>query len=116
MPADYRRYPKQWREISQKARRLAGNRCELCSAPNLTFVVRDSSTLHPWRYAVHQVPAAGRTKIVLTVHHIDGNPANNSRHNLIALCQRCHLRLDRERHIKTRKARRIGGLQQEIFG
>lgn len=28
---------------------------------------------------------------VLTVHHFDGDKANNFRHNLMALCQRCHL-------------------------
>lgn len=25
------------------------------------------------------------------VHHIDGNPQNNSRENLVALCNQCHL-------------------------
>lgn len=28
---------------------------------------------------------------VLTVHHFDGDKANNARWNLMALCQRCHL-------------------------
>lgn len=30
--------------------------------------------------------------IVLTVHHIDYNPANNKPNNLVVLCQGCHLR------------------------
>ena len=29
--------------------------------------------------------------IILTVHHWDHNPANNSRDNLVTLCQGCHL-------------------------
>jgi hypothetical protein len=30
---------------------------------------------------------------VLTVHHLDGNPANCADWNLAALCQRCHLKI-----------------------
>jgi hypothetical protein len=30
---------------------------------------------------------------ILTVHHLDGNKANGSWWNLLALCQRCHLQI-----------------------
>lgn len=38
---------------------------------------------------VHEVV----TGYVLTVHHFDGNKANNEWWNLMALCQRCHLKV-----------------------
>ena len=76
MPMDRSRYHPEWEEISRAIIRLAGDRCELCPAKN--------GELH-WKT---------KSFVVLTVHHIDGNPKNNRRRNLVALCQRCHLRLD----------------------
>lgn len=38
---------------------------------------------------IHEVA----TGYVLTVHHFDGNKANNQWWNLMALCQRCHLKV-----------------------
>lgn len=35
----------------------------------------------------------GPVPCVLTVHHIDYNPQNEEDDNLIALCQRCHLKV-----------------------
>jgi len=62
------RYPANWAEIALEVKRRAGGRCERCGH------------LHD--------PANGRT---LTVHHLDGNPANCAPENLVALCQACHL-------------------------
>lgn len=39
---------------------------------------------------VHPLYAEWR---ILTVHHFDGNKANNAWWNLLALCQRCHLQI-----------------------
>lgn len=33
-------------------------------------------------------------KVILTVHHINGNHEDDRPCNLLALCQRCHLRLE----------------------
>lgn len=63
-------YPPNWEEIAQVVKEEAKWKCQECGAPHSS----DSQTGH-----------------VLTVHHIDGNPANCARENLIALCQRCHL-------------------------
>jgi len=62
-------YPDNWKATSLMVKEEAGWCCEECG--------------HPDSYE------EGYT---LTVHHKDGDPTNNSRDNLIALCQRCHLR------------------------
>lgn len=62
-------YPPNWNEIAQRVKDEAGGLCEYCNHPN------DKPSGH-----------------VLTVHHLDGDPSNNKRSNLRALCQRCHLK------------------------
>jgi len=42
----------------------------------------------------YSCPGCGRGRDETTsmhVHHIDGNPTNHSRENLVALCHQCHL-------------------------
>lgn len=67
-------YPVNWRKISELVIEKAGYKCELCGAENYDIV--------------------NGKEVVLTVHHINHDPTDNRRVNLIALCQRCHLRLD----------------------
>jgi 5-methylcytosine-specific restriction endonuclease McrA len=78
-------YPDNWDRISQLIRERAGWECELCSA--------DNGSAH-WETG---------SKVVLTVHHINGDPTDNRKVNLIALCQRCHLRLDQAFKSKINK-------------
>jgi len=61
-------YPPDWAEISKRVKDEAGWKCVRCEHP-------------------HEL----ETGYVLTVHHLDMNPANNVWWNLVALCQRCHL-------------------------
>ena len=70
-------YPKNWKTISAWVIINAGNQCEICDAKN------------------HKPHPVTKSNVVLTVHHQDFNPKNNSWWNLIALCQRCHNRLDK---------------------
>ena len=84
MPIDYKFYPKDWKLISQAIIKNQNNICYFCPAEN------------------HKSHWKTGSKVVLTTHHIDGNLKNNSRYNLIALCQRCHLRLDLEKHLSKR--------------
>jgi len=77
-------YPDNWEQIAWRIKRQAGQRCEHCGH-------------------VHDV----RSGHVLTVHHLDGNPANCAPENLVALCQRCHL------HIQARFV--VGQIVMEIF-
>ena len=57
-------------------------------------------------------PATG-SKVVLTIAHLDQDPANNAPDNLRALCQRCHNALDapwrRRNALATRQRRKASG-------
>jgi hypothetical protein len=64
------RYPDDWPEIARSVKGAAGWRCVRCGHPH--------------------DPATGHT---LTVHHADIDPSNCRWWNLLALCQRCHLRV-----------------------
>ena len=101
MPINYSEYPKNWKWLSRQIVKDAGNRCELCYAPNGVLVVRDNNDDHPWIAWYPWFPQKG-IKIVLTVHHIDGNKQNSAKQNLISLCQKCHLRLDLHKHMINR--------------
>lgn len=86
-------YPKDWREISQRIRQQARWQCQKCGA-------------------VHGDPhPLTGSNVVLTVAHLDHNPANCSDLNLMALCQRCHLRYDARLHAQhareTRQAKKL---------
>lgn len=63
-------YPRNWKEIANNIKDKANWKCEHCDHPHDT--------------------AAGYT---LTVHHLDMDTTNNQYTNLVALCQRCHLRI-----------------------
>lgn len=123
-PCDYKRdYPENWKEIVAEKKRKHNNKCELCYAPNNAHLYRyDKRFNTPWswdktRFLVERIPAGDLTgaeermshiegkpvKIVLTVHHIDGDKTNNTDANLLLSCQRCHLRLDKEKHMKKRR-------------
>ena len=108
MPCNYKEYPKNWKWISRQIISDAGNRCELCYAPNGKLIIRWKKDTYPWRLYNPGSDAEGEvkvTKVVLTVHHIDSDKSNSDKLNLISLCQRCHLRLDLQKHIFRRKQR-----------
>jgi len=85
MPCDYSEYPDNWKQIRATILNRAGNHCELCDAEN------------------HKPHWKTGSKVILTIHHIDRDRKNNNPLNLIALCQRCHLRLDLQYHLKKRR-------------
>ena len=103
MPIDYSRYAGNWHEFSKQIRfERAQNKCEWCGAEN------------------HKPHPDTGSFVVLTVAHLDargdvceceketGEKCANPDH-VKALCQRCHLTYDAERHKfnarRTRAAR-----------
>jgi hypothetical protein len=131
MPMDQTKYPANWREVSRAIRERAGQRCECtgecgdehtgqrCNAPNGETIRRDDR--QPARWSLHGGcslclggdPECRPVKVVLTVAHLDHDPSHADPARLRALCQRCHLRLDRHQHAAnahaTRRARKAVG-------
>lgn len=110
MPMDRKLYPKNWQEIREKILRRARDRCECAGECGLHHGRRCTET----NYADAQY-AKGR--IILTVAHLDHMVRNNELGNLKAMCQRCHLRLDRVQHkhnARIGRDEKVG--QRHLFG
>ena len=100
-PENRRRYPPNWRQISDRIRfDRAQGRCE-CEG--------ECGTGHRgYRcYAEHGSPhPITGSIVVLTVAHRNHRPEDCDEQNLFAACQRCHLGYDRAHHTDTRRRRR----------
>jgi hypothetical protein len=125
-------YPIDWPQLSAVIRfTRAKGRCEVCGRPH-------GQTIHHlgdgrWWDAAAQTWRNGQgrrlsrfvfngdfaairtTKVVLAAAHLDHDPSHNSPRNLKALCQRCHLRHDRDEHrwqrwLTYRKRKALGDL------
>ena len=79
-------YPPDWPQISARIRfERAQNRREWCGAVN---------------YLTHTETGS---KVILTVAHLDHNPANIADDNLAALCQKCYNSYDGTKFAGNRK-------------
>lgn len=112
-PENKNKYPENWPEISKDIRfNRAKNRCEVCGIVNYSVIKRlkDGTWRTPseqeWdmihsriRYSHTSMSESlkyhGFVKIILTVAHLDHNPANCDYSNLKAMCQRCHNQYDK---------------------
>ena len=105
MPIDYSEYPEDWQAISQRIRferaatpNAPEGRCE-CEG--------ECGHHHPdnrclaANYQPH--PITGSEVILTVAHWPDHTKANADDSNLTAMCQRCHLSLDADRHHRNRK-------------
>ena len=106
-PENRARYPRDWRDISDRIRfERAKGRCE-CTGECGLHHGRRCCELHAQRAQF------ARGNVVLTVAHLDHRPENCQDSNLVAMCQRCHLRYDADHHAgtarRTRAERRAGG-------
>lgn len=55
-------------------------------------------------------------KVILTTAHLDQTPENCDDSNLAAMCQRCHLGLDRYQHAhNARQTRRAHKADRDLF-
>lgn len=98
-------YPADWKEISLAIRERSGGRCECVGECGLHQGARVSSTqfhhVAPRRCLERNGAFArwARGKVMLTVAHLDHDPAHCWPGNLKAMCQRCHLRYDQVQHM-----------------
>lgn len=109
-PENRRRYPPDWRKISDRIRfGRAKGRCECrgeCGRPR-THLRRDGRCRNR-----HGFPAYSTgSPVVLTTAHLDHTPENCDPDNLRAFCQGCHLHYDRGHHAATRAATRRAELE-----
>lgn len=125
-------YPKNWKEIRAEILARADNRCEWkgCGLENGLLGCRDIDGRF-WTFdqfangeVADDICFADKNgelkkgfRIILTVAHVDQDPANNgepgNRQNLMALCQYHHNRLDMPYRIKGKKERRAKRLGQQ---
>jgi 5-methylcytosine-specific restriction endonuclease McrA len=93
-----------WQRLRKRILARANNACEVCNVQNGQTYFRFL------RGICHEA------RVVLTVAHLNHNPADNRLKNLQALCQRCHLKHDEKHHAKSRRETRLKkqGLQ-ELF-
>ena len=130
MPVDYSKYPSNWKtEIRPRILARDQNRCRLCLVPNYAVGYRDKNGgFYSAEEIMNALEDHGRDyfdedgplghidgnqkpiRIVLTIAHWDHDLSNNDDSNLMALCQRCHLRHDKDQHKQSREKNR--GLQK----
>jgi hypothetical protein len=115
----------EWRELSRHIRKeRAQDRCECIGQCGTYHFAQNAERQMPrgveWRCSAFegQPHPVTRSKVVLTVAHLDHTPGNDDPENLRAFCQRCHNSYD-QRHRKqnahqTRRAKKaIGDLLEE---
>ena len=102
-PENRHRYPPNWHQIRAAILDRAKDRCERCGVPNHCHVQRPPGC--HWTKA--RPEDEGAVWIVLTVAHLDHQPENNDPANLLALCQKCHLRHDAPHHRANARRTRL---------
>jgi len=113
MPIDYKKYPKNWKELRVAVLERANNKCEFCGVENYSYGVRraDGSfrEYSPMEIEAGSLDGDRIIQIVLTIAHLDHDEENHNvkLNRLAALCQQCHLRYDvneKKRRRKNKKA------------
>jgi len=98
-PENKAKYSKAWPSISRHIRGVrANNQCECtgeCGLHHGRRCEEKNGEKATW----------AKGKVILTVAHLDHDPTNNRYDNLKAMCNRCHLRYDKDHHQETRKKR-----------
>lgn len=132
-------YPANWREISQRIRARAGGRCECtgeCGLHQPKETPCHECLLEGPSFECKHCGGTGRIlsglrrcsemdgarasfaegRIILTVAHLNHDPRDSRPENLLAMCQRCHNRLDVPHRRKNAAATRRAKLNNlELF-
>lgn len=111
-----------WQATRARILARAGNKCEECGAPDKTLVARiaelpgwwftmdghayDETGAHRGVFRGSEMPEPTFVKIKIGIAHLDHNPENGADENLKALCARCHLIHDQDKHRDTRSIRK----------
>lgn len=102
MPIDLKLYPPWWRQFSRHIRYVRANqRCECtgqCGLHQPNPLPRRCLETHRRAAVFFRGRVALTTAHLCTCDPICANPAH-----VIAACQRCHLRIDRELHARHRR-------------
>jgi hypothetical protein len=103
MPIDYRRYPPNWLEFSNHIRfARARGQCE-CTGHCGLHGGRPNGKRCTERH--HEPARWAKGTVRLTVAHLcDCDPPCQIPSHVLAMCQRCHLRVDRFKHARARRA------------
>jgi hypothetical protein len=118
LPWDRSRYPDDWEERRARILIRAGNRCECTGECGL-----HQAKFEPWikrqprrcRERNGQKAIWAKGMIVLTIAHLDERgPLDCPDERLKAMCQRCHLRMDRPLHARNASHTRM--LSKEVAG
>lgn len=115
MPCDYSKYPANWKtEIRPAVLARAKDCCESCGLPNGQTVhsfKENGKTV--WRYLAtpnewHEKGSPKAVIVVLTIAHLDHDEENHDvkLDRLMAMCQLCHLRYDRDEKKRRRRERK----------
>lgn len=92
------RYPADWAQIRVRILKRAGGRCELCGAPDGHAIIRNPLCPALWTDYGWLPPREplmrGQIRVVLTIAHLDQSYRRHDDACLLALCQRCHLKID----------------------
>lgn len=119
MPIDLKKYPKNWNAIRREVRERAGNKCQVCGAPNRVAIWREKRTSR-WTEDYEDArecfgPEIYRSVTKLGTAHLgvpraDGSPGDKydtldvRPENLMCMCVRCHLEFDRPEIVPRRRA------------
>ena len=105
MPADMRKYPPNWKTFSQWVRYTRANR--QCECTGQCGMHRQGFHAHRCVERHHTKARFARGTIRLTVAHLCScDPPCTEPGHVIAACQKCHLAIDMQLHLRTRRETR----------
>lgn len=122
MPWDPKKYPPDWKERRARVLARAGGRCECEGECGLHQPKGHRAASGAWvndsgprrcqeRNGAKARWAKGRV-VLTTAHMVADGPLDCPDEDLKALCQRCHLRVDRDQHRRNASATRVRKIEE----